>query len=245
MNQNRHLPRTPADELSRVLVVDDDPHICALIVECLKREGYGATSVSSARAMDRTIDSEPIDLIILDIMMPGEDGLVACARVAEYGGPPVILLSALGTEDDRVAGLVAGAGHYLSKPCSPRELLATVQAALRSQDRGGKLARQIYAFDGWRLDATTRELLNPEGVRIDLTDGEFAVLRIFVERPRRVLARDSLLEAARGRNCESFDRAIDTQVSRLRRKLGATGDTIIRTIRNEGYFFVPSVTGAS
>jgi two-component system, OmpR family, response regulator len=150
MNQNRQLPRTPADELGRVLVVDDDPHICALIVECLKREGYGATSVSSARAMDRTIDSEPIDLIILDIMMPGEDGLVACARVAEYGGPPVILLSALGTEDDRVAGLVAGAGHYLSKPCSPRELLATVQAALRSQDRGGKLARQTYAFDGWR-----------------------------------------------------------------------------------------------
>jgi two-component system, OmpR family, response regulator len=95
------------------------------------------------------------------------------------------------------------------------------------------------------VDAATRELLNPEGVRIDLTDGEFAVLRIFVERPRRILARDSLLEAARGRNCESFDRAIDTQVSRLRRKLGATGDTIIRTIRNEGYFFVPSVTGAS
>jgi len=178
-------------------------------------------------------------------MMPGEDGLSACRRLAHGEGPPVVLLSALGEEQDRIAGLDTGASHYLPKPCSPREILATVRAALRHRGAVEPVGRKAYSFgSGWRIDLSSHELLDPDGVLVDLTDGEFAVLRAFVERPRRVLTRELLLEAARGPDTASFDRAIDVQVSRLRRKLKAPEGEIIRTVRNEGYMFVPAVARA-
>ncbi|HXH16539.1 MAG TPA: response regulator [Sphingomonas sp.] len=236
------LPLSAPDPAQPVLlVVDDDQMIRTLLAQSLGMHGYQVETATNAQEMDGVLARRPVSLILLDIMMPGEDGLSVCRRLARAGAPPVVLLSALGDEPDRILGLEIGASHYLTKPCSPREILATVRAALRAreiEDAGGARA---FRFLGWRVDFAAHELLDPEGTLIDLTDGEFAVLRAFVERPRRVLARDALLEAARGPDTDAFDRAIDVQVSRLRRKLRSRGDEIIRTIRNEGYFFVPRV----
>ncbi|AJP70616.1 response regulator [Sphingomonas hengshuiensis] len=224
---------------ARLLVVDDDRDIRMLLASSLGARGYQVETAANARDMDDILARKPIDLIILDVMMPGEDGLSACRRIVGNGGPEVILLSALGEEQDRILGLEVGAGHYLPKPCSPREILATVRAALRRRGSAAVPVGEAYAFEGWRIDLGSHELFDPDGVLVGLTDGEFAVLRVFVERPRRVLSREALLSAARGPDSDAYDRAIDVQVSRLRRKLRARGEEIIRTVRNEGYLFVP------
>ncbi|TCP92454.1 two-component system OmpR family response regulator [Sphingomonas sp. PP-CE-1A-559] len=236
------IPR-PVPDLAKpvLLVVDDDHMIRTLLAESLGMHGYQVETATNAKEMDGVLARWAVSLILLDVMMPGEDGLSVCRRLAGKAAPPVVMLSALGDEPDRVLGLEIGASHYLSKPCSPREILATVRAALRAramQDAGDS---REFGFLGWRVDFAAHELFDPDGTLIDLTDGEFAVLRAFVERPRRVLARDALLEAAPGPDTDAFDRAIDVQVSRLRRKLRSHDDEIIRTIRNEGYFFVPRV----
>jgi len=234
-----------APDATTLLIVDDDRAIRDLIARSLSAHGYHVRTAADARAMDAALAEETIDLVILDIMMPGEDGLSACRRLAHGEGPPVVLLSALGEEQDRIAGLDTGASHYLPKPCSPREILATVRAALRHRGAVEPAGRKAYSFgSGWRIDLSSHELTDSEGVLVDLTDGEFAVLRAFVERPRRVLTRELLLEVARGPDTASFDRAIDVQVSRLRRKLKAPEGEIIRTVRNEGYMFVPAVARA-
>jgi two-component system OmpR family response regulator len=233
----------PSNALAHLLVVDDDAGIRVLLAERLGAYGYQVTTAASVAEMDRVLARGGIDLILLDVMMPGEDGLSACRRLVQQGGPPVIILSALGDEQDRIVGLEIGADHYLPKPCSPREILAHVRALLRrsaavdAQDEG----RRGYTFEGWRMDLDSHELFDPEGVLVHLSDGEFAVLRAFVEHPRRVLAREALLHAARGPDSDAFDRAIDVQVSRLRRKLRAGESDLIRTVRNEGYLFVPKV----
>jgi two-component system OmpR family response regulator len=224
-----------------LLVVDDDRSIRDLLSRSLRGHGYHVLTAADVAEMERLLGKAQVDLILLDIMMPGEDGISAGSRIAAAGGPPIVFLSALGEEHDRIAGLDVGASHYLPKPCSPREILATVRAALRHRDMPEPLGSRLYGFAGWRINLTSHELHDPEGILVDLTDGEFAVLRAFVERPRRVLARDALLDAARGPDSASFDRAIDVQVSRLRRKLRASGDVLIRTVRNEGYLFTPQV----
>lgn len=236
---------TPSAASGTLLVVDDDRDIRQLLASSLEARGYRVETASNARDMDRVLARVPVDLIILDIMMPGEDGLSACRRIAKADGPEIIFLSALGEEPDRILGLEVGAGHYLTKPCSPREVLATVRAALRRRSGAAPATEShAYGFEGWRIDLDAHELFDPEGVLVGLTDGEFAVLRVFIERPRRVLSREALLAAARGPDSDAYDRAIDVQVSRLRRKLGSGGDEIIRTVRNEGYLFVPKVTRA-
>ena len=227
-----------------LLVVDDDRDIRLLLANSLGARGYRVETAASARDMDQILARMQVDLVILDIMMPGEDGLSACRRIARPDGPEIILLSALGEEHDRVLGLEVGAGHYLPKPCSPREILATVRAALRRRGAAAPSVALQYHFEGWRIDLGSHELFDPEGVLVGLTDGEFAVLRVFIERPRRVLSREALLAAARGPDSDAYDRAIDVQVSRLRRKLRSSGDEIIRTVRNEGYLFVPRVVRA-
>ncbi|PXA99661.1 DNA-binding response regulator [Nostoc sp. 3335mG] len=227
-----------------LLIVDDDRDIRQLIADSLGARGYRVETAANAREMDAVLARIPVDLIILDVMMPGEDGLSACRRIARDDGPEIVLLSALGEEHDRILGLEVGAGHYLTKPCSPREILATVRAALRRRGGGAKAEAQQFTFDGWRIDLASHELFDPRGVLVSLTDGEFAVLRVFIERPRRVLSREALLSAARGPDSDAYDRAIDVQVSRLRRKLRAGGDEILRTVRNEGYLFVPRVIRA-
>lgn len=229
----------PADTM--LLVVDDDHAIRTLLAQSLGMHGYRVETATNAQEMDVALARHPISLVLLDVMMPGEDGLAACRRLSQKGGPPVVMLSALGDEPDRILGLEIGASHYLAKPCSPREILATVRAALRERKVADVETGRSFGFLGWRVDFAAHELFDADGMFVDLTDGEFAVLRAFVERPRRVLARDALLEAARGPDTDAFDRAIDVQVSRLRRKLRSRGDEVIRTIRNEGYFFVPRV----
>jgi len=235
-------PQPPRDA-PMLLVVDDDHMIRTLLTESLSRHGYRVETASSVAEMDVALARHPVSLVLLDIMMPGEDGISACRRIALRGGPPIVFLSALGDEPDRILGLEMGASHYLTKPCSAREILATVRAALRARDDIAAEPR-YYCFLDWRVDFAARELVDGSGMLVDLTDGEFSVLRAFVKRPRRVLTRDALLEDARGPDSEAYDRAIDVQVSRLRRKLRARDDEIIRTIRNEGYFFVPAVTRA-
>lgn len=231
----------PADDSATLLVVDDDRDIRMLLANSLGARGYRVETASNTRDMDQILARTSVDLIILDVMMPGEDGLSACRRIAQKDGPEIVLLSALGEEQDRILGLEVGASHYLSKPCSPREILATVRAALRKRGAAAAAESDVYTFDGWRIDLGSHELFDPKGVLVGLTDGEFAVLRVFIERPRRVLSREALLAAARGPDSDAYDRAIDVQVSRLRRKLRSSGDEIIRTVRNEGYLFVPRV----
>ncbi|GGE71987.1 response regulator [Sphingomonas prati] len=230
-----------ADAQSVILIVDDDAEIRTLLAEHLASRGYRARTCKDAGEMDAALARETVDLILLDVMMPGEDGLSACRRLADRGGPPVVLLSALGREHDRIKGLETGASHYLAKPCSAREVLATVRAALRSRGGASGAVGEAYVFDAWRIDIAAHELTDPDGVLVQLTDGEFALLRAMVERPRRVLSRDQLLQFARGPDSEAFDRAVDVQVSRLRRKLRCPGDELIRTVKNEGYLFVPHV----
>src|SRR5262245_43683091 len=243
-----HALATDMDHSTLILVVDDDPDLRKLIGDFLAGHGYRVETAENAAKMWLAIEAERPDLVILDVMMPGEDGLSAARRLITGNGPPVIMLSALGSDIDRIIGLEVGADDYLPKPCNPRELLARVRAVLRRraqpQDQDVSASPSArFEFGGWRLDLVRRELRDPAGTFINLSDGEFALLRTFVEHPQRVLSRDQLLEITRGRNAEVFDRAIDSQISRLRRKLNERGDTeLIRTVRNEGYMLLAKVT---
>jgi two-component system OmpR family response regulator len=237
-------PMSPSG-LPLVLVVDDDPDLRKLISEFLAAHGFRVATAENSAAMRQIMRGTVPDLVILDVMMPGEDGLSAARYLAaEHGRVAIIMLSALGGETDRIIGLEVGADDYLPKPCNPRELLARVRAVLRR--RGGDepnpdIVRR-YEFDGWSLDILRRELRDPAGTLINLSDGEFVLLRCFAENPQRVLSRDQLLDMARGPNAESYDRAIDTQISRLRRKLNDRAESeLIRTVRNEGYMLLPKV----
>lgn len=220
-----------------LLVVDDDIRIRSLLAGSLGAKGYRVLTASSASEMRGILNLHQIDVIILDIMMPGEDGLAACRKLDAEGGPPVILLSALGEVTDRILGVESGAERYLPKPCSSQEVLAHVRSLLRKQHRISEPKHRVLSFSGYQVNLDMHELYNHEGALIDLSEGEFSVLRVFVTRPRRVLSRNDLLIAARGPDTASFDRAIDVQVSRLRRKLKDQDGTLIRTIRNEGYMF--------
>jgi len=232
--------------MAHILLVDDDPGIRSVISEFLGKHGFEVETAEDGEAMDRAFAStqRPFDLMVLDLMMPGEDGLAIARRIAGPDAPAIIMLSAMSQDTDRIIGLEVGADDYLPKPCNPRELLARIRAVLRrrhepvAHEAGGVMIE----FAGWRLDMVQHELRSPDGVMMNLSDGEFSLLRVFVERPQRVLTRDQLLELARGRDSDSYDRAIDVQISRLRRKLD-TGDheELIRTIRNEGYMFTAKV----
>ncbi|MFN3592794.1 MAG: response regulator [Thermaurantiacus sp.] len=232
----------------RVLVVDDDPGLRHLIGDFLLGHGFAIEGAADATEMDRLMAaSDPFDIMVLDQMLPGEDGLSIARRLAGKG-PPIIMLSAMGADTDRIVGLEVGADDYLAKPCNPRELLARIRAVLRRQRAAGESGEPvpvIAEFGGWRLDILRREIRSPDGVLVALTDGEFALMRAFVEHPQRVLSRDQLLEFARGPASDSYDRAIDVQISRLRRKLEQVGGTragdLIRTVRNEGYMLIPKV----
>ena len=228
---------------ARIIVVDDDPGIRETISEFLARHGYEVQTAADAAGLSRALGQGGFDLVVLDVMLPGEDGLAICRRLAALeNGPAVIMLSAMGEDIDRIVGLELGADDYLAKPCNPRELLARVRAVLRRRGERGEAQAGGGAtceFAGWRLDLVRRELRSPSGVGVNLSGGEFTLLRVFVERPQRVLTRDQLLDLARGPDSDAYDRAIDVQISRLRRKLedGGGGGELIRTVRNEGYMF--------
>ena len=225
---------------ARILLVDDDAGIRRVIRDYLEEQGYAVDTAADAKELDSLLARGKPDLIVLDVMMPGEDGLAVCRRLSREQGPAIIMLSALGEDADRIIGLELGADDYLPKPCNPRELLARVRAVLRRRRESADGRGMQCQFAGWRLDLVRRELHSPSGVVVNLTSGEFMLLRALVEKPMRILTRDELLDVARGPEIESFDRAIDVQVSRLRRKLddGVAGQGgLIRTVRNEGYMF--------
>ncbi|MET0328153.1 MAG: response regulator transcription factor [Luteimonas sp.] len=230
----------------RIIVVDDDASIRDALVDYLARHGYTVHGADGAVAFDRMRAQAPVDLVVLDWMMPGEDGLSVCRRLAG-SATAVLMLSALDTPPDRVIGLEVGADDYLAKPFDPRELLARVRALLR---RGAQL-RQVagqpatgFVFDGWTLRADTHVLTSPAGEPLTLTAGEFALLHALVDGGGRVLDRERLMTAIHGDTAEPFDRAIDLAVSRLRRKLAHAvpgADALVQTLRGVGYRFAATV----
>ncbi len=232
-----------------ILVVDDHQQIRDSVSKYLERNGMRATAAADAAEMDGRLARGHYDLIVLDVMMPGESGLEACQRLAANGGPPVILLTALGEETDRIVGLEIGADDYLAKPFNPRELLARIKAVLRRSQHAEPLAEGLTGrrvrFAHLVLD-TDRQVLLPEqteGEEIPLTSADFKLLTVLLERPRVVLSRDELLDLVAGRAAGPLDRTIDNQISRLRRKIepDVLRPRIIRTIRNGGYSLVADV----
>ena len=230
-----------------ILVVDDDREIRDLLSRFLSKHGYRVSAAADGRQMRRTLEDGRIDLIVLDLMLPGEDGLTLCRNLRVESGVPIIMLTAMGEETDRIIGLEMGADDYLAKPFNPRELLARIKAVLRRAD--GILRRPdedrptALGFAGWRFDVDGRELVSPEGVVVPLSGGEFELLAAFVTHPQRVLSREQLLDLARGRDAQPFDRSIDVQVSRLRRKIepDPREPSFIKTVRGGGYVFTPAV----
>ena len=236
-----------------ILVVDDDREIRDLLARFLARHGLRVTTARDGAEMARLLDERRIDLLVLDLMLPGEDGLTLTRRLRESRSRlPIVMLTAMGEDTDRIVGLEMGADDYVAKPFNPRELLARIKAVLRRAQgcedeappaRGGG---NRVRFDGWVLDLGTRDLTSPDGVMIGLSAGEFGLLQVFVEHPRRVLSRDQLLDFARGRSAAPFDRSIDIQVSRLRRRLGddARDPQLIKTVRGGGYLFTATIEPA-
>lgn len=239
----------PANPRRTVLVVEDDADIRALLAGFLAREGFEVDTADDGAAMDRALARRMPDIVVLDLMLPGEDGLSICRRLRMRGDLPILMLTAKSDEIDRVVGLELGADDYLGKPFNPRELLARMRAILRRTGRQPDAGppRRRLAFAGLIADLDARSLATEAGTPLALTSAEFDLLACFLERPRRVLSRDQLLDWTRGRSADPFDRTIDVTVSRLRRKLdGREGasDALITTVRNGGYLFAGEVREA-
>jgi len=240
------------DTNAHILVVDDDREIRDLLARFLARHGLRVTTAKDGVEMMKQLVERRIDLIVLDLMLPGEDGLVLTRRLREARqNIPIVMLTAMGEDTDRIVGLEMGADDYVPKPFNPRELLARIKAVLRrvhsqAEEPAPPAHGAKIRFQDWVLDLTTRDLVGPDGVMIGLSAGEFSLLQVFVEHPRRVLSRDQLLDFARGRSAVPFDRSIDIQVSRLRRRLGdgAKDPQLIKTVRGGGYLFTAEVEKA-
>jgi two-component system, OmpR family, response regulator len=229
-----------------ILIVDDDRELRQLLTAFLTRHAFRVDAAADGRAMHKLLEAARFDLIVLDLMLPGEDGLALCRRLRSTSTIPIIMLTALAEEIDRIVGLEMGADDYLIKPFNPRELLARIKAVLRRTGNASDLFRtagNTLAFEGWRIDLAKRELYSPEGVLMPLTGGEFDLLVAFAERPQRILNRDQLLDLTRGRAATAFDRSIDVQLSRLRRKIETDPNqpALIKTVRGGGYVFQPRV----
>lgn len=239
------VPNTPpiVDPVRSLLVVDDDGEILTLVARFLRSNGFHVQTARNGVEMHEALRHVPVDLIVLDLMLPGRNGLDLCRDLRRTSAVPVIMLTAKGDDIDRIVGLEVGADDYLPKPFNPRELLARINAVLRrsggaSADPGPRSGRMIR-FAGWELDTLRRELTDPRGTDIDLSTGEYDLLLAFLEAPQRVLSREFLLDAARNRTSDPFDRSIDVQVSRLRRKIG--DGEMIKTVRGAGYMFTADV----
>jgi two-component system, OmpR family, phosphate regulon response regulator OmpR len=235
-----------AELKTRILIVDDDQRLRDLLVKYLGGEGYDVKAVPESKAMDKQLGRERYDLIVLDLMLPGEDGLAICRRLrAQPNSPAIIMLTAKGDDVDRIVGLEMGADDYLPKPFNPKELAARVKAVLRRRTPAGlpgapEAAGDVHRFGGFELNLATRAL-SRDGKPVSLTTGEFSVLKVLVQHPRQPLSRDKLMELARGREYEVFDRSIDVQISRLRKIVedDPSHPKHIQTVWGFGYVFVP------
>jgi two-component system phosphate regulon response regulator OmpR len=230
---------------NRILIVDDDPALLELLERYLGEQGFAVAGVADGEAMDRYLAESPVDLIILDLMLPGEDGLSIAKRLRVSGTTPILMLSARGDDVDRIVGLEVGADDYLAKPFNPRELLARLRAILRRRQPETPAVTavepaEIHSFGDFHLD-TASCTLTRGGEQVALTSGEYALLQIFVEHPNRVLSRDALVERLSGYERSPFDRSIDVRVTRLRRKIEAdpSAPGFIQTVWGEGYRFSP------
>ncbi len=240
-------------EQPHILVVDDDREIRDLVARYLSAHGLRVRTAADGRQMQKEMSEWSFDLIVLDLMLPGEDGLSLCRRLRAKTNVSVIMLTAMGEETDRIVGLEMGADDYIAKPFNPRELLARIKAVLRRCRAGqndtttpaGSASK--HKFANWQLDLKTRELTSPENMLIPLSAGEYDLLAAFVTHPQRILSRDQLLDMARGREAQPFDRSIDVQVSRLRRKIEAdpANPVLIKTVRSGGYMFTPDIVSGS
>ncbi len=236
----------PMDHVNHILVVDDDREIRELVGNYLKKNGLRSTVVPDGRHMRSFLESNQVDLIVLDIMLPGDDGLVLCRelRAGKHKATPILMLTARNDETDRILGLEMGADDYLTKPFAARELLARINAVLRRTrmlppnlliSESGRM----LGFGRWRLDTTARHLLDEDDTLVALSGAEYRLLRVFLDHPQRVLSRDQLLNLTQGRDADLFDRSIDLLVSRLRQRLkdDSREPTYIKTVRSEGYVF--------
>lgn len=234
-----------------VLIVDDDPHLRELLSKYLLEQGLVVGSVENGEKLDRYLPENKVDLIILDLMLPGEDGLSIARRIRQSNNIPIIMLSARGEEIDRIVGLEIGADDYLAKPFNPRELLARIRAVMRRQPEQQPLSteetieNEYCAFGDFQLDLTTHQL-SDKGGKIPLTSGEFSLLKVFVQHPNRVMSRDALIDELKGYERSPFDRSVDVRVTRLRRKIEVdpSNPRFIITVWGEGYLFTPHGTGS-
>jgi two-component system OmpR family response regulator len=235
------------DTPSTILIVDDDRDIRQLLADYLETNGYRTLCAADGTAMWKALDEARPELVVLDLNLPGDDGLTLCRKLRASSTLPVIMLTARAEPLDRILGLEMGADDYLPKPFEPRELLARIRSVLRRSHAMPENSKadnvQRMRFAGWTLDLTARHLLNPDGLVIMLSGAEFRLLRVFLEHPNRVLNRDQLLNLTQGRDADPFDRSIDIQISRLRQKLGedARLPQIIKTVRNGGYVLAGQV----
>ncbi|MFN3869145.1 MAG: response regulator [Hyphomicrobiaceae bacterium] len=238
-------PPVPSD--AHILLCDDDPELRRLLASFLRDHGYRVTPIGDGRGISRHVADARFDLLILDLMLPGANGLDICRQLRATSAIPILMLTAKGSEIDRIVGLEMGADDYVAKPFSPPELLARTRALIRRSRmmpiEPGQSGRRTLTFDGWQLDTQRRELKNPHGVIIDLSAGEYDLLLTFLEAPNRILDRDYLLEVTRKRTPTGFDRSIDVQISRLRRKIDApeSSETLIKTVRGAGYMLTAEV----
>ncbi len=235
-------------ERPHILVVDDDREIRSLLCDYLEKNGYRTTAVADGKGLRRTMEHSHIDLIVLDLMLPGDDGLTLCREIRGKSQVPIIMLTALGEDIDRIVGMEVGADDYLGKPFNPRELLVRIRAVLRRAVHAPRDPQpgdvRAYRFADWRLDVTSRTLTRNDGTNVPLTGAEFRLLAVLLAHPHRVLSRVQLAELTQGRDIDPFDRSIDVRVSRLRQALGDGGRSpqIIKTIYGEGYLIGVEVT---
>ena len=238
------------EALDHILVVDDDRELRSLLAEYLQKQGYRVTAVADGKAMRAAINNSHPDVVVLDIMLPGEDGLSLCRDLRARSEIPIIMLTARTDETDRIVGLELGADDYVPKPFNPRELLARIKSVLRRARSMPENLKpdhvSLFRFANWSLDTATRNLTSPDGVVVALSGTEFRLLRIFLDHPNSVLTRDQLIDLMLSRDAGPYDRAIDVQVSRLRQRLGegAREPAIIKTVRGQGYVLAAHVAVA-
>ena len=237
------------DTPDRLILCDDDTEIRELLSAALQKEGFDVVTTETPEALRKALQDNPFDLIIMDLMMPGEDGITATRTLRLTSQIPLIMLTAKGEDIDRIIGLEIGADDYVAKPFNTRELIARIRAVLRrhrtnsADDQNKAPSHGPYHFEGWHLDSAKRTLYDGDGEQVDLTSGEFDLLLVFVCSPGRVLSRDYLLERTKGRLLHAFDRSVDIQVSRLRNKIeiDPKHPDLIKTIRNSGYMLTAQV----
>jgi len=231
--------------LVQILLVDDEAGLRVTLADYLCRQGFAVTQAISAADARAQIAGNAFDLVLLDIMMPGEDGLSLCRHLAETRRLPVIFITARGEATDRIVGLEIGADDYVVKPFDPRELVARIRSVLRRAARGAAdpADNMVYDFEGWRLDPLKRRLVDPEGAVVTISSAEFRLLLAFLDHPRQVLDRDRLLDMVQGREAHLFDRAVDNQISRLRRKIepDSRNPQLIQTVWGGGYMLAADV----